>query len=338
MRGTALIAAIATLAACSEVELVRPPVVEVLRQNPPTRVDILLVVDSSCSMQDEQERLAAGFAAFVDFFDIADIDYHIGVTTADYEVRHGRLVDTGGATFIDRSTPNPAAVFAANVQVGTDGSGAERSFDAALAALTPPIVDSSNAGFRRDDALLSLLFISDEEEASAAPVAFYIEAFRDLDTSGRRDGVVLAALVGIDPETGLPDFCGDGAGAGAAPGWRYWDAALQTGGIARSICHDEFDGLVREMGLASSRLKNRFALSRLPDPDSLEITLFIPDTPQYDLDGIPLPRAGIDGWYAWTAGEAIADDGRLEAYIEFTDLATLPPVDSHLVVRYEVAR
>ena len=46
---------LATTAGCNESTLVRPGVTDVRFQNPPTAVDILLVIDNSCSMQPYQE-------------------------------------------------------------------------------------------------------------------------------------------------------------------------------------------------------------------------------------------------------------------------------------------
>ena len=57
-------------------------------------VDILLVVDNSCSMIDEQQKLAANFDNFISQFLDAEVDYQIGVVTTDMSdpEHQGRLV------------------------------------------------------------------------------------------------------------------------------------------------------------------------------------------------------------------------------------------------------
>ena len=50
-------------------------------QQPATELDVLLVVDNSCSMQPYQQELAANFDAFLTFFTEGDVDYHIGILT-----------------------------------------------------------------------------------------------------------------------------------------------------------------------------------------------------------------------------------------------------------------
>jgi hypothetical protein len=59
--------------ACSEVQIVRPGVTQVYYQVPPSEVDVLLVVDDSCSMADEQESLSVGFDRLVEFFEFASV-------------------------------------------------------------------------------------------------------------------------------------------------------------------------------------------------------------------------------------------------------------------------
>ena len=133
------------LGACGdETRLIRPGGTEVLLQNPPTEVDILLVVDNSCSMEDEQEKLSQGFEDFVAYFDVADVDYHIAVATTDMDSDRGALVDAGGAAVIDNETDDAADVFQENVQVGVSGAAMERGLDAAIAALTEPMVSESS--------------------------------------------------------------------------------------------------------------------------------------------------------------------------------------------------
>src|SRR5690606_37791089 len=53
-----------------------------LQSNQP-EVDVLWVVDSSCSMSDDQAALMTYFPVFFDFFEGSGIDYHLGVVSTD---------------------------------------------------------------------------------------------------------------------------------------------------------------------------------------------------------------------------------------------------------------
>ena len=57
-------------------------------------VDLLVVVDNSCSMVEEQDNLARNFQTLIDTFETADVDWQIGVTTTDTESARyrGKLV------------------------------------------------------------------------------------------------------------------------------------------------------------------------------------------------------------------------------------------------------
>jgi len=322
------------LSACGEPPLRRLDftVVDTFIQDPAEKVDILFVVDNSYSMLAEQEKLSEEFEAFIEFFFVANTDYHIGITTTDMEVEAGYLV--GDPKIITRATPNPAAAFRNNVLVGADGSGFEQGFAAAWTALSPNMQSGPNAGFFREDAALSILFVSDEDDGSNFPVYSWLDAFWDLKGQRNRDMFNASALTGVHPVTNQPAACGEEASdpfAGARDAPRYWDIANESGGVIRSICSDDFNVLVSEMGLATSRLRDRFYLSDQPrDPLALEVVIFLPDTADFLAEGTPLPPEGLSGSYAWvyeTTGDA--------HWIRFLDTSALPPIGARLTISYE---
>ncbi len=323
-----------------DVTIVRPSITDVRFQDPPTEVDILLVVDNSCSMGDEQEALGEGFAEFVRFFEVAEVDYHIGITTTDMlnegPGNLGELARTSsGVRVIDEDTEDADAVFEELVNVGIEGAGSEMGLSAALTALTEPLASGANAGFLREDALLSVLFVSDEEDFSIGPVNSYINAMREVKGQRSRDAFNASALIGVNPETLEPESCGSpGPSAGADAAFRYHDVAVQTGGVVGSICLDEFNDIVEEMGLASSRLRDTFFMTRRAEPETLEVRVNLPGTPEFEGDGTLVPPEGIEeGAYAWVYEEIPEED---EFWIRFTDRGQLPPLGSKVVIRYEV--
>ena len=321
------------LSACQEQTLFRPGVTAIFFQSPPTEVDILLVVDNSGSMQDEQTKLGEGFDNFVEFFDVADVDYHIGVTTTDMSSNgeEGALVDHAGTHVIHRDTDDPAEAFRQNVQVGIEGYGFEKGLSAAAFALSEEMADGANDGFLREDALLSVIFVSDEEDSSHHPVNDYINYFFGLKDTRERDVFNASALVGVDPDTLDPADCSAGFAGNAAAGHRYHDVAVQTGGVVASICEDEFSHIVSEMGLASSRLLDRFTLDRRPREETIEMILFIAGE---EGDGLEVPPEGTeDGDYPW---EYIENADEQEYVIRYTDITSLPPIDTQIILHYEL--
>jgi hypothetical protein len=156
------------------------------------KVDILFVIDNSGSMVEEQASLLASFSGFVSAIkaELANADsYHIGVVTTDaYENNApgcnslGALVtQTGGdsaagmdclpfssgARYLDDTEPDLDAKFACIAQVGISGSGDEVQAQAAYQAVSPELnaPGACNEGFIRDDALLVVVIVSDEDDA-----------------------------------------------------------------------------------------------------------------------------------------------------------------------------
>lgn len=161
-----------------------------------TKMDILFVVDNSGSMSEEQTNLAQNFPKFIDVLNAymtgagQPLDYHVGLTTTSLTdvspiplpipipVPPGddgalRNDASCGMTrpWIERSDANPAQTFSCVAKVGTDGSGQEQPLGAAKLALTDRIADGKNGGFLRDDALLAIVVLTDEDDQSVDPAS-----------------------------------------------------------------------------------------------------------------------------------------------------------------------
>ena len=167
------------------------------------RLDLLFVIDDSASMGEEQALLAANFPRFIDelYNEEGDLpDLHIGVVSSDlgiapYELQQDQgdclgdgkdgallrgpdgvdcqitdasryLVDTSDPDGAIRNYPDGqlAETFACMAQLGTNGCGFERHLEAMERALTDQPL---NDGFLRDDAVLAIVFIADEDDCSA---------------------------------------------------------------------------------------------------------------------------------------------------------------------------
>ena len=134
------------------------------------KVDILLVVDNSCSMAPYQSELASSFQSFIQFFVDVDVDYHIGVTTTTVsepwvggsctQQDINRIPSPPAIWSLTKSsipeTSNAEQLFSQLVNVGTCGSGSKWVLEVAALALGP----QADANFLRDDAELSVIFVS----------------------------------------------------------------------------------------------------------------------------------------------------------------------------------
>lgn len=314
------------LAACSEYDIILWDGVDTWTQNPPESVDILLVVDNSGSMEPYQKELGDNFESFLTYFLEADVDYQIGAVTTDVTTSEaGMLV----ADIITPSTEDANSKFTEMVNVGTSGSGNEMGLEGAYLALTEPNISSANAGFLREDASLSILFVSDEEDSSPRPVNDYINDFFEIKGQRDRDVFNASALTVVDLQA-----CDALEAAYSTINTRYVDVAEQTDGVVGDICEEDFSNIVTELSLNASRLLDTFYLSASPDAASLEISVneeVIPcDNGSWTYDLIEEDSVTDTGLATDTGGEGSGDRPAL-VFAE----DQIPPADSTIVARYD---
>ena len=299
--------ALAATACTQDYEYHEWDVVDIFYQNPTDAVDILMVIDNSGSMQPYQDELGTNFSQFLTYFIEADVDYQIATVTTDVmsdeagEIR-GQVINT--------ETANAEQAFSQIVNVGVTGTGFEMGLEAAYQALTEPLVSTANADFLREEATLSLIFVSDEEDASPLPVNDYINAFRDIKGQRSRDVFNASALV-VDREANCDAY--------STRGDRYIDVAEQTSGVLGDICSEDFGSIVEELSLNTSRLRDTFYLTRMPDLSSLEVRVN---------DEIVACDHG-----SWVYDIVLDDYGEEQPAIVF-ERSQMPPSNSQLAVRY----
>jgi len=77
--------ALLLLTGCNEYGFTDSRWTDVFQQDRANEVDLLVVIDNSCSMVEEQDNLARNFDAMLERFVEAEVDWRIGVTTTDVE-------------------------------------------------------------------------------------------------------------------------------------------------------------------------------------------------------------------------------------------------------------
>ena len=245
-------------------------------QVPQPEVDILFVIDNSCSMFEEQNLLANNFGPFMEFFTGSGLDYHIGVISTDMSntANHaGKLQQAGGVSYIDDSMPFQQAnsLFGQMAIMGTGGDFEEKGRAAAytMVELKPDI--PRNEGFYREDASLQMIFISDEEDQSGGNPVTRQEFRQWMETKKESPDLVTAHAI-IDPP-GQPCPQGD------TDGEEYNRYVTWTGGILFNLCNTDWSPFVEELAVRTFGLKREFFLSKLPvlDPWSIDVQVVVTD-------------------------------------------------------------
>lgn len=210
-------------------------------------VDVLFVVDDSCSMGDDQRALAQNFRSFIQQADLRQVDFQIAVTTTTLRPFPGHIV---GQTLMTPTTANLEGVFASTVNVGTNGSGIERGMQALSGVLQAADRGlSPHASWLRPNSARVVVFVGDEDDQSAASVAQYYQEIRQR----AQNGFTVAAV------TGQAGGC-----ATADPAPRYEDLVRLSNGVSASICAAWSQTLAR-IGQVAFGLRSRFFLSRAAD-------------------------------------------------------------------------
>ena len=248
------------------------------------KMDVLFVIDNSGSMEQEQQNLIANFPTFISVLDMSGLDYRVGVTTTgrDYDWtmqtpfgvipqsqdggHNGKLLKPAACNmtkrWIDKTDPNPAMTFSCVANVGIEGPSREMPLAAIRDAFTSAA--TTNAGFRRADALLAIVILTDENDCSyeqpvtvgigqtlcqsgQEPVATYV-SFLDTFT-GNHSRWATAVIAGKGPGSCSSSF-GD---ANEATRLKQFVNMTGTNGHISSICAGDLSiGLAEALMLFES--------------------------------------------------------------------------------------
>ncbi|MCB9662702.1 MAG: hypothetical protein H6732_01205 [Alphaproteobacteria bacterium] len=246
------------------------------------QVDVLWVVDNSCSMSEEQVKLGKNFDAFIGFFVDSGLDWHIGLVSTDTEDKsqRGKLIEKGGYRYLTDETPNPVLLFSEMARLGTTGSFSEKGLLATQFALAAPndAIRRANEGFYREDAALHIVIISDEDDQSAPQTnRFEFSNFLQNLKPDADTPVTFSSIVG-PPPLGCSN-----ADTEAAPAGVYQNVTRTVGGIFESICEEDWSGVLRELGLQAAGLRREYYLSEVPVPGTLQV--WVEDEGRYN-DGV----------------------------------------------------
>jgi hypothetical protein len=228
-------------------------------------VDVLWVIDNSCSMTEEQQALSDNFGKFVQYFVGSGLDYHIGVVSTDWDNEsgdhRGKLQVSGGKKWIDDTTADPEGIFKDMAVLGTWGSAYEKGRAQAYGAIEL-LGDSFNSGFYREDAFLAIVSISDEDDYSGNTPVGLNEFISWLDNlKPAEDMVSFSSIVG--PE--------GGCSTAIETGDEYLAVTRAIGGIEWSICDPNWDQVLEELGMQAAGLKREFYLSEVPVVESVQV-------------------------------------------------------------------
>ncbi len=303
------------------------------------KMDILWVVDNSGSMDSSQTNLTNSFNSFISRFQTLGYDFHMAVTSTDawraanvsnttsknmlQSLRVGEINYStnpyswrvnSGVRIMDNTTANLSNVFLKNAMQGVNGTGDERAFSSFQQVLNY----SGNSDFRRADAVLAVIIVSDEDDFSGNTSAYFVGDYADEQNSDPvvpvntgspwdiyhlyqdsrlypvsnyktyLDGLVGAGNYNVSFIGVLDTQCKASLNTsfvGRRIGRRYAELADMTGGQKASLC-DNFGSSLSNIAESILSLSSTFKLGREPDTATIRVVV----------DGVTVNQDANNGW------------------------------------------
>ena len=251
---------------------------EVIKVESIKKVDILWTVDNSQSMERYQTALANNFSLFIEDFIPKDVDFKMAIITTDSATNR----DTNNrlnSSELKRNKQNFINDFKKKIRVGTGGSNIERAFDIAKHFF------DQNTSWNRTDALLVVIFVSDEREQGIQSVKHYTDAIVN-SKGGKIEDVRVFAIC-------------NNTGYGSCQ--RFASMSQATNGLVRYI-YQSFADISKEFGQSIVRnltnLKTVFPLNVRP-ADSTQLRVKVNGS------AVPRDTSGSEGWNYDGVGNAV---------------------------------
>lgn len=285
------------------------------------KVDILFVVDNSKSMLQYQQRLAAQVPSMIATLNSLKMDYRVAVTTTtmasdtiNYPMSRQLI---GAPAYL---TMNNINLLTDRIIVGESGSDLERGLDAMRYVTSTNYLNSIGSDFIRNDALLSVIFISDEYDQSSEfgnpnsnDFINYLNSRKPAFSSGAM--AWLGNYIGI-----LTNQSCDILGGNVSIGSQFIKLVTASNGVKSSICNPD-------LSLAVSNIK-----ARIID----QITAYrFPDTPNKATINVTVGGRGIseDPVNGWTL-ETESLSGSTKYLLKFHG-SSIPAADENVSVQYK---
>ncbi len=225
-------------------------------------LDILVVIDTSGSMKEEQTNLSNKMMPLLSY--VGNADWKIGVVTTDPAAGCLRGL-------ISKGDPQAAAHFSSAVNAGIQGTGNERGILQAVNGLKGEC--NAEGSWLRSNSTVAVLVVSDEDNcsngqgcgtdpwASSNYLIDYLASIRQVGTNARVYGLAWQ-----------PNKAQSACRTAYYKANIYADAVSRTGGTIGSICDADYTSTLQAISLdLSVLLKTQFNLSFEPAASGLKV-------------------------------------------------------------------
>jgi hypothetical protein len=219
-------------------------------------VDVILVVDDSSSMKEDQSKLASRMNGLISDLDALKVDYQVCITSTDNKYYMGSPIKWAGTNkvIMNKATLNKNKVFIDTINsLGAEWSSDERG----IRAVNLMLANFKSTGCMRAESTLTTILISDEDERSVGGnAALSSTQYEPLEPSDTPNNLIANIHAAFDKTGFVKPFLwnsiivkpGDSAcmaiqDAQTSPafyGKLYAELSNKTGGYTGSICASDY--------------------------------------------------------------------------------------------------
>jgi hypothetical protein len=260
------------------------------------KVDIVLMVDNSSSMVQYQNKFANEVPQMIASLNSMGLDYHIAVVTSDMRSagNGGRFI--GSPRYLTSGSSNLVQTLQSRVNVGQNGSDLERGLESLKAVMQPAYLQGEGAGFFRDDALLAMIVLTNEDDYSAESTNSFIDYFDTLKPPFK--GTTKAWTMNFIGVVSIGGECSTTADFKEA-GLRYMALSDYTGGIKESVCKSSLATAVSNVRARIVEILSEYYLDRTPNLATIQVRI----------NGNLIPQNATNGWSYSSARNSIRFHG-----------------------------
>ena len=274
------------------------------------KVDIIWVIDDSTSMRVPQEKLAQQVQQMFEKLNSLKMDYRMVVTTTSVGNGFSGGTYVGSPQILTADTPNLISLFQSRLLRGESGSDLERGLLSVQNLLSPTYLSNGGQGFHREEALLLINFLSDEDDQSPGSASSVVQSLVTQLNAFKKPfrpnvGGWLVNFIGVVDTT-----CQNGFGQSLI-GHRYLDLVNISNGTKYSICTPDLSQAVKGLQTRVLEIITDYPLSAVPNLTTVQVFK----------DGVLVPRSQVNGWDYVPAARVIRFYG-----------TAIPAVDSQIRV------
>lgn len=283
------------------------------------KVDILFVIDNSRSMLQYQNNLARKIPELIATLNSLKMDYHVAVTSSTMASDSNRYPMTRQILGTPKHlTEQNINLLSNRLLVGESGSDLERGLDA-MAFVTGGYAQQFAPGFLRSDALLSIIFLGEEDDQSSEfgsgnsnDFINYLNRLKPPFKEGGRAWI--ANYIG----TVTNQAC-DNLGGFVSIGAGYIRLVTASNGVKESICNSDLSRAVANIKTRIIGQLTQFYLKSAPNKTTLKVVV----------GGRIVNEDAINGWSL----ESETNVDKIQYFIRFHG-SSVPKADEGIKIDY----